>query len=155
MKAAVIYYSKSGTTGKIAEKIKKAFDADLFFVEPQKEYGNYISAIIRVAGEKLAKKAPVLKTEVADFSSYNTVFIGFPVWYNTLPGHLQEYIGKADLAGKRVIPFATAGSNGKESSLKTLHKLCPKSNITDYFFTSLTKKADVDKWLQSIREDGN
>lgn len=152
MKAAVIYYSKSGTTKKIAEKVASAFEAELYFVEPEKAYGSYISAVVRVAGEKLTKKDPVLKTEIADFSSYDTVFIGFPVWYSTLPKHLQEYISKADLAGKRVIPFATAGANGKESSLETVKKLCPKSNITDYFYTSMTTKADVDAWLKGIKE---
>lgn len=151
MKTAVIYYSKAGTTKKIAEKIASIFDADLYFVEPEKAYGNYISAVIRVAGEKISKKNPALKTEVADFGSYDTVFIGFPVWYSTLPKHLQEYLHKADLAGKRVIPFATAGAGGKESSLETVKELCPKSDITDYFYTSMTAKADVDAWLKGIK----
>ena len=151
MKAAVIYYSKAGTTKKIAEKIAAAFNADLHFVEPEKAYGSYISAVIRVAGEKIRKKDPALKSKVADFSSYDTVFIGFPVWYSTMPNHLQEYVSKADLAGKRVIPFATAGANGKESSLETVKKLCPKSNITDYFYTSMTSKGDVDAWLKGIK----
>lgn len=152
MKAAVIYYSKAGTTKRIAEKVATTFDADLYFVEPEKAYGNYVSAVIRVAGEKLSKKAPALKTEVADFSSYDTVFVGFPVWYSTLPQHLQEYLSKADLAGKRVIPFATAGANGKESSLETVKKLCPNSTIMDYLYTAMTSKADVDAWLKGIKE---
>ena len=56
MKAAVIYYSKAGTTKKIAEKIAATFNADLYFVEPEKAYGSYISAVIRLPGRRLAKK---------------------------------------------------------------------------------------------------
>ena len=151
MKAAVIYYSRSGNTKKIAEKIAEAFGADMFFVEPVKAYGNYASAIIRVIGEKVSKKSPALKTPVADFSAYDTVFVGFPVWASTVPDFLQEYLSRADLDGKRVIPFATAGGNGKESSFAAIRKLCPDSEITDCFFTSLAEKADADAWLKGIR----
>ena len=151
MKAAVIYYSRSGVTRKIAEKVQKKFDADMFFVEPEKAYGNYMASVVRVMGERASKNDPTLKTKVADFSSYDVVFIGFPVWAATLPQFLQEYISKAGLERKRVIPFATAGGNGKETSLKTLKELLPKSNITDYFYTSLIKKADVDAWLEGIK----
>lgn len=151
MKCAVIYYSKSGVTRKIAEKVKVAFDTDVYSVEPEKPYGSYISAVIRAGLEKLSGKAAALKTAAADFSSYNVVFIGFPVWYGTLPDFLQDYIKGAGLSSKRIIPFATAGANGKESSLKTLKKLLPDSEITDYFFTSSREPADPDAWLKGIK----
>lgn len=150
MKAAVIYYSRSGVTKRIAEKVQKKFDADMYFVEPEKAYGNNASAVVRVIGEKASKNDPVLKTKIADFSAYDTVFIGFPIWAGSLPQFLQEYISKANLDGKRVIPFATAGANGKERSLKLLKELLPKSDITDYFYTSMMKGADADAWLERI-----
>jgi hypothetical protein len=78
------------------------------------------------------------------------VFIGFPVWCGTVPDFLQEYICKANLTGKRIIPFATASANGKESSLKTLKSLLPDSTITDYFYTSSRQPADVQAWLDGI-----
>ena len=95
---------------------------------------------------------PALKTAPADFSAYDTVFIGFPVWAATIPDFLQEYIRQADLAGKRVIPFATAGNNGRDESLAALKALLPDSEITDYFYTSMVEKADADAWLEGIRE---
>ena len=152
MKAAVIYYSRSGITKKIAEKVQARFGADLFFVEPVKDYGNFVSAIARVIAEKASKKTPAPKTAAADFSAYDTVFIGFPVWAASLPDFLREYIRGIDLAGKRVIPFATAGNSGRESSLAAVKELLPDSRITDYFYTSMKEKADEDAWLDSIRE---
>lgn len=151
MKAAVVYYSRSGITKKIAEKIQAKFNADMIFVEPEKKYGSFPSAIIRVIREKKGKKAPAAKTPAADFSGYDIVFIGFPVWAATVPDFLQEYLRRADLAGKRVIPFATAGNNGREESLAALKALLPDSEITDYFYTSMTEKADADAWLEGIR----
>lgn len=150
MKAAVIYYSKSGKTKAIADKIAAEFEAEVYSVEPQKAYGNYLSAVIRVGGEIRRKESPVLKTKPGDFSAYDTVFIGFPVWYGTLPSFLQEYIKGSKLGKKRIIPFATAGANGKASSLETLRELLPDAEITDYFYTSRRKQQDVDAWLREI-----
>lgn len=73
MKVAVIYYSKSGITEKIAKKIQKKTGADLFLVEPDKNYGGYLSAVISVAGEKLRGRLAKPKTSVADFSAYDIV----------------------------------------------------------------------------------
>ena len=151
MNCAVIYYSRSGVTKAIADKVAAAFDADMFFVEPEKAYGNYASSVIRVIGEKVGKKERLLKTPVSDFSAYDTVFIGFPVWAGTVPDFMQEYLRQADLSGKRVIPFATAGANGRESSLNAIKSLCPKSNVTDYFYTSMTKRADADTWIKGLK----
>lgn len=151
MKSAVIYYSSSGVTKKIAEKIQKKFGSDMYFVEPEKEYGGYLSAVIRVGGEKLRKKPAALKTKPADFSSYDVVFVGFPVWYGTLPAFLQTYLKKADLKGKHVIPFATAGANGKESSLKTVKELLPDSIITDYFYATHKDLDKADAWLNGLK----
>ena len=151
MKTAVIYYSRSGITKKIAEKVQAKFDADMFFVEPEKAYKGFASAVARVIVEKARKKNAAPGSVPADFSAYDTVFIGFPVWAASLPGFLQEYIRRSDLAGKRVIPFATAGNNGRESSLETLKQLLPDSRITDYFYTSVKEKADADEWLSGIR----
>ena len=73
--------------------------------------------------EKKGKKTPAPKETPADFSAYDTVFIGFPVWAATIPDFLQEYIRQADLAGKRVIPFATAGNNGRDESLAARYEV--------------------------------
>ena len=151
MKTAVIYYSKSGVTEKIAKKIQGKTGATLYFVEPDKSYGGYLSSVVAVAGEKLTKKMSKPKTTVADFEDYDVIFIGFPVWYSTAPQFVQDYIKACNLSGKRVIPFVTAGANGKDSSYKTVKELVPDSEITDYFYTSNLKKADADAWLDGIR----
>ena len=150
MRSVVIYYSRSGNTKDIAEKISQKFDSDMFFVGPDREYGSYISSVMRVAKEKLLREDITFRSDVTDLSSYDVVFIGFPVWYGNIPHHLKEYLLQTDLKGKHVIPFITAGANGKENCLNTIKDLCPHSEITDHFFTSMMSKADVSAWLDKI-----
>ena len=87
--------------------------------------------------------------EVNDFSKYDVIFIGFPVWYHTMSTFVQDYVSKCNLKSKRVIPFLTANVNGKESLLKAAKILISNFNITDRHTSSL-KKEDEDAWLNSI-----
>lgn len=150
MKSAVVYYSKSGTTKKLADKIAETLGADVFPVEPEKAYGSYFSAVVRAGAERISGNTPAYKTEPVDFSDYDVIFIGFPVWYSTLPQFFQSYLSACGISGKHVIPFATAGSGGKESSLKALTALLPDCEITDFFFATLRNPSDPDSWLAGL-----
>lgn len=150
MKSAVVYYSRGGATKSVAEKIQAAFGSDMIFVEPEKAYGGYLSAVIRNGKEKMTKNAAKVKTPVADFSQYDVVFVGFPVWYGTVPTFMQEYIKKCNIHGKKIIPFATAASNGKASSLATVQALFPDCTVSDYFYTTKPKSNETDSWVKGL-----
>jgi len=152
MKTAIVYYSRSGVTKGIAGKIKDAFSSDLYFVEPEKAYGSYLSAVIRNGKEKLSKNTAKVVSPIIDFSSYDVIFVGFPVWYGTMPDFMQEYLKKCEIKGKRIIPFATAHANGKSSSLATVTSLFPDCAVSDYFYTTKPKNGDVDAWLKGLAE---
>lgn len=150
MNTAIIYYSRGGKTESIAKKIQVKTNGDLIKIEPNKQYGSYLGSVVSVAKEKIQGNMVKPTNEINDFSKYDVIFIGFPVWYHTMPTFVQDYLSKCNLKGKRVIPFVTASANGKESSLKTIKTLLPDSNIANYFFTSALKKEDEDAWLNSI-----
>lgn len=153
MKSAVVYYSRSGITKEIAEKIKSAFGSDMYFVEPEKAYGGYLSAVLRNGAEKLRKKTAKVATPAADLSGYDVIFVGFPVWYGTMPDFMQEYIKKCGkVKGKVVVPFATAGANGKESSLATVKQLFSECTVSDYFYTTKPKDGGADEWIETLKE---
>ena len=151
-KCAVIYYSKSGRTKQVADAIKARTKADMYLVEPEEAYGGYLASIIKVGKEKLTRRPAKLKTKIADFTGYDVIFIGFPVWYGTLPPFFQEYIKQCGLKGKRIIPFATSGGTGKAGSLNTLKELLPESeiDINNYYFATGSSKPDVNAWLDNI-----
>lgn len=71
MKAAVIYYSRSGVTGAIAEKIKDAFQADLYAVKPEKAYGGYLASVLRNGKEKLTRRTAKVVNSVSDYAEYD------------------------------------------------------------------------------------
>jgi len=150
MKSAVLYYSRSGATKGVAEKIRSAFGSDMIFVEPEKAYGSYFSAVLRNGREKMTKNAARVKTPVADLSGYDVVFVGFPVWYGTMPTFMQEYIKQCNVKGKTIIPFATAGANGKDSSLATVKALFPGCTVSDYFYTTKPKSGETDAWVKGL-----
>lgn len=151
MKAAVIYYSRSGVTGAIAEKIGKAFQADLYFVEPEKAYGGYLSAVLRNGREKLTKKTAKVVTAVSDYADYDVIFTGFPVWYGSMPDFMREYFKKCRISKKKIIPFVTAGAGGKDASLAMVKSLFPDCDVSHYFFSAGSEKGDVDAWLDEVK----
>ncbi len=152
MKSAVVYFSNSGVTKQIANAISFKFDSDIYAVEPKEAYGSFFSAVFKLGREKTKKKKMVPKTKMADYSKYDIIFLGFPVWAGTMPEFLQLYVKKARWQGKRVIPFVTAAGTGKDSALACVEKLLPESEVTDYYYSSLAKKMDAEKWMEEIQK---
>lgn len=152
MKTAVIYYSRSGVTKSVAEKIVGKFGSELIFVEPEKNYGGYARAVVKAVGELITRENPKFKNKKADFSAFDMIFVGFPVWCGTIPRFFEEYLRTCDFSGKKIIPFITAGANGEEKSLAALENLFPESEISDHLFKTVPNRADENAWLQKIEE---
>ena len=150
MNCAIIYYSQSGKTKKIAEMLKKKYGADMYFVTPNKEYGGYISSVVKVGAEKIKKEKVDSKIIPVKAEKYDVIFIGFPVWYGSMPPFFREYVLSCKIIGKTVIPFVTASAGGKASSLKAVKQSCPNCEIRDYFFSSSINKEDPEKWVEAL-----
>ncbi len=150
MKAAIVYYSKSGVTKVIADSIMDKFHPDVYEMNPDKEYGGYFSAVVKAAGEKITKNHPSVKLDIYDYTKYDVVFLGFPVWYSNMPQFIQEYLVKCNFGHTTVIPFVTAGSSGKANALKTVEKLLPNAKVEHYFFTTKPDKIEINQWLDQL-----
>lgn len=112
MKPIVIYYSRSGNTQRIAEKIQSDMNCDIVKVEPKEAYGNYIISCLRVTKEKRRQTPPGFITKIPNLTAYDVVFLGYPIWAQDVPVFVQEFIKKCDVQGKIVVPFATYGMSG-------------------------------------------
>lgn len=150
MKYAVVYFSLTGETEKIARAIAERFGAELFPVEPQEDYGGFARAVARVVAERLRGKSPAAKTPPRDFTGYDVVFIGFPVWAGTMPAFMQDYIRACRFGKQTVIPFVTAAGTGKLSALQTVGELLPGASIEHYYFTSKPAPMDAQAWLSGV-----
>ena len=144
MSDLVIYFSRSGenyfggvlkniekgNTEVIAEYIQEFTSADLFKVEPAVEYPADYMECIDVAKKEQQKDArPELKESLEDISSYDTIYIGFPNWWGTLPMPMFTQLEKLDFNGKTVKPFVTHEGSGFGSSKRDLAKLCEGADI--------------------------
>lgn len=146
MSSIVIYFSRSGenyfggqlkniekgNTEVIAEYIKDLTDAELFKVEPASAYPEDYMECIDVAKKEQQNGArPELKETLDDISAYDTIYIGFPNWWGTLPMPMFTQLEQLDFSGKVVKPFVTHEGSGFGASQKDLKKLCSGAEIKE------------------------
>ena len=116
-KTLVAYFSASGVTAKVAKKLAAAIGADLFEIQPEKLYTdddlNWQNSQSRSSLEMKDRSArPAIRTQVADMTAYDTVFLGFPIWWYREPSIIDTFLEAYDFKGKKIVLFATSGTSG-------------------------------------------
>lgn len=158
-KVLVVYYSATGTTAKAASYITAALDADVLELKCVKPYsGNELdwtdksSRVCKEYADESLRKVELVSTTVAGWDSYDTVFIGYPIWWGIAAWPVNGFVEANDFTGKTVIPFCTAYSSGIGESGKLLEKLAGTGHWlqgTRFASTSFTE-SDVQAWLKQI-----
>lgn len=118
-KTLVVYYSASGNTGRITKAVASAADADLFEIVPEEVYTdddldwtNENSRVSREHDDESLRNVPLTTTDVENWSDYDTVFIGYPIWWGIVAWPVDNFVKANDFTGKTVIPFCTSSSSG-------------------------------------------
>ena len=129
-KILVAYFSPTGTTKRAAQDIAKALEADLYEISPETPYTsgdlNWMDKHSRSTVEMNDPASrPAMAGDAPDVSGYDTVFLGFPIWWYVEPKIVDTFLESCDLSGKRVIPFATSGGSGIDRAEQSLARLCP------------------------------
>ena len=132
MKTLVAYFSASGVTKRVAEKVADVLDADIFEIAPETPYSaadlDYMDKNSRSTIEMNDKSfRPPIK-ETIDVTEYNTIVIGFPVWWYTAPTIINTFIESCDMAGKTAVAFCTSGGTGISGCEKDLKNAYPEIN---------------------------
>lgn len=135
-KVLVAYFSASGVTAKVAEKLSKAINADLYEIAPEDPYTkadlNWMNKKSRSSVEMNDRSSrPAIGNKVENMDQYDTVFVGFPIWWYREPSIIDTFMESYDFTGKTVIPFATSGGSGLGNSYKNLQTLAPGAKVTD------------------------
>ena len=133
MKKLVAYFSATGTTKRAAERLAKAVDADLFEIRPVIPYTDadldWTSSKSRSSAEMNdAHSRPEIAEPTPNMADYDTVFIGFPIWWYTAPHIIHTFLESLDFDHKTLAPFATSGGSGIGRATDELRKLCPNAN---------------------------
>ena len=151
-KALVAYFSASGVTKAVAERLAKGIGADLFEIEPAVPYTradlNWQDKNSRSTIEMNDRSSrPAIASTVADMSQYDVVFVGFPVWWYREPSIIDTFMEQYDFSGKTVIPFATSGGSQLGDSAKNMQALARGSKVeSGKRFASRTSEKELADW---------
>lgn len=155
MKILVAYFSASGQTAKLAKTLAGVTGGDLFEIAPETAYTaadlDWMDKKSRSTIEmKDPKSRPAIAGKVADMTQYDTVFVGFPIWWYQAPRIIETFLESYDFSGKTVIPFATSGGSGMGRTVDELRKLCPNANWkAGKMVNSISDKALAD-WANTL-----
>ena len=152
-KILVSYFSASGVTKRVAEKIAKAVGGDLFEIEPKEKYTDadldWTNKQSRSSVEMQNKSfRPEIKDNNLDISSYDTILIGFPIWWGVCPTVVNTFIESKDFTGKTLIPFCTSGGSGMSYAENDLRKTYPNYNWKEgKRLTGTENDEDLKNWI--------
>ena len=152
----VAYFSASGVTAKVAEVLSEAIGADLFAIEPKIPYTKKdLNWMDRKSRSTLEMKDPSSRPEIErkrdNMDLYDTVFVGFPIWWYVAPTIINTFLESYDLTGKTIIPFATSGGSGMGKTNEKLMPSCNGARLLDgkVFMAKVSAKELVD-WVDGL-----
>lgn len=151
----VVYFSRSGNTRVIAGVIERAQQADLFEIRPARAYpADYFETVEQARQQRDRGDLPPLAGKLASLDGYDTVYLGFPVWGETVPPAVRTLLSLHDWQGKTLIPFITHGGYGPGDCQAQLAKRAPGATIRPAFVMEADQErrttTSVTTWLKTI-----
>ena len=154
----VVYYSATGNTEEVANTIAETTGGDLFELEPAEPYTDADldwtddnSRVSREYADESLRDVELVSTTVENWDSYDTVFIGYPIWWGIAAWPVDTFVEANDFAGKTVIPFCTSSSSGIGDSGELLADLAGAGDWqTGERFRSGADESDVQEWVNGL-----
>ena len=155
-KTLVAYFSASGVTKKLAQTLADAIGADLFAIEPKVPYTRAdLNWMDKQSRSTIEMQNPASRPEIAgtcaNIADYDTVFVGFPIWWYVAPTIVNTFLESCDLTGRTVVPFATSGGSSMGKTNEKLAPSCPGAKLLHgKVFNSYSSKTDLSAWVESL-----
>lgn len=155
-KVLVAYFSASGVTAKLAERLAKAIGADLHEIQPEVPYTeadlNWMDKNSRSSVEMNDKSfRPAVANKVENMKQYEVIFTAFPIWWYVAPTIVNSFMEQYDLRGKIIIPLATSGSSGMGNTNKELAVSCPGADLKEgKRFPADASEEDLKAWAEGF-----
>jgi flavodoxin len=159
-KILIAYYSRTGNTRELANQMQQRAGGDMFELRTTHTYPQeYRATTDQAKREQEANFRPQLTAEVRNMAAYDTVFLGYPNWWGTLPMAFFTFLEKYDFAGKTLIPFSTHEGSHLGRSVADIRALCPNSKIMDGIalrggvnstVRSDSARREVAEWLRKL-----
>ena len=158
-KKLVAYFSASGTTAKVAESLAEAIGADIFEIAPEVPYTPAdLDWMDKKSRSTIEMQNPTSRPAIAakrdHMADYDTIFLGFPIWWYVAPTIINTFLESHDLTGKTIVPFATSGGSGMGKTNEKLLPSCPGAKLLEgkVFKSSKTElRASKYENIQAVR----
>ena len=154
-KTLVAYFSASGVTKKAAEKLASAAKTDIYEIKPAVPYTkadlNWMDKKSRSSIE-MGKKSfrPEIVKDDLDLSQYDTILVGFPIWWYVAPTIINTFLESYDFAGKKIVLFATSGGSGFGNTVKELKPSAPEAEIVEGKLLNRATDKDIDALIKML-----
>jgi len=154
-KILVAYFSWSGNTREIANRIHKMVGGNMFEIKRADDYPTNYNAVLDIAKKEIRSgNKPELEDKPDTMEEYDIVFIGYPNWWNTFPAPVSTFLSELNLRGKTIIPFCTHGGGGIGRSISDMAKMCPEAVILDELSINdsavNSSSPAIEKWLNKV-----
>ena len=156
-KSLVAYFSASGVTGKVAEVLAKAAGADLHEIKPAVPYTsadlNWMDKKSRSSVEMADPSSrPEIANKVENMDQYDTVFVGFPIWWYVAPTIINTFLEQYDFSGKKIVLFATSGGSGFGKTASALKNSVSASAqiVEGRLLNGRVQEAELKDWVKSL-----
>ncbi len=157
MKNLVAYFSASGTTKNVAARLAEVLGADKFEILPKVPYTaadlNWMDKKSRSTLEMQNKNSrPEIVNQKLDCTNYDTIFLGFPIWWYVAPTIINTFLESYNFSGKTIVLFATSGGSGFGDTIKYLQPSAPKSKIVaGKILNGNPSKEELKSWVESLK----
>ena len=151
----VAYYSYSGNTKAVAEKIQKLTNSDLFEIEVKEAYPTGYNDVVKQAKlEKQNDVYPELKDN-GNVENYDVIYLGTPVWWYTMATPVKTFLKENNFEGKVIIPFCTHGGGGASATYTDISKYAPDVKVLQGFtsYENSAKETEIQQWVENNRKD--
>ena len=152
----VVYFSATGTTKAVAQKMANVLKTEALEIVPKEKYSSddldYSRDDCRANKEMKDENArPEIKNDLSKVAKYDTIYIGFPIWWGTAPRIIQTFFDSNDLSGKTVYLFCTSGGSGIEESVSDLQNAYKDVNIVSgQRFAADVSESEISNWLRGL-----
>ena len=153
----VAYFSASGVTAKVAETLAEAIGADIYEIAPEVPYTKAdLDWMDKKSRSTLEMNDPASRPAISgkrdNMADYDTVFVGFPIWWYVAPTIINTFLESYDLTGKTIVPFATSGGSGMGKTNEKLLPSCAEATLLEgRIFRSNVSKAEINVWASKVK----
>ncbi len=151
----VVYFSHTGNTETVANFIHEAVGGDIVKLEIEEQYTDNYNDLLDIAQEEQNENArPALSTQIDNIEDYDTIFLGYPIWWGDMPMALYTFLDEYDLSGKTIAPFTTSGGSGLSGTPSNIADEESGATVTEGLSIRddnvENSQSEVNEWLSEI-----